>query len=525
MSSPSGPVASPERLVTALILLATAATFVFGLFRFDGPARGYWDTYITAPAMFMNQAPVRFVLKDGSPAFKAELEGALPADLVDITDYGIITKDQRLGPGIAASAPFAHFGLFGLRAFFALCWALCVPLLIALMRRVLSDAESPVRRDLAALAAGVLLTWNPYVLNVDRLNANVFAMPLMFVVLALLFTPRRPFWLLGLAFGLLATIREEAVSFVPAIAFAILFGTGSSAPEAPSFARRFAELVGVGALTVLVMLPIFHFKAFAFGDPFIHPSQYAHYEGFRPVFPHRFIGEFNGLFNWPFHTELVRTPHFGYPTYFLLPLVTLRAIGLVFGAAGLLGLGLLARRSWRSALTLVVWSAPVYALFGPQENWEEVKMTFMLLAWPPVFIVIAAGLEGLSLPTLRRRMPALAGLAVVLFLLVKGLGAIHVPVDPRWKVRFPNSDPDKNPNVQVGLLPEERNDWVYFQSMETEAEIAYERGKLSAALPWPASYNPTDLDHGREWAEMGTELGSRDLTVLEIWGYIYGTRR
>ncbi|MBT9560472.1 MAG: hypothetical protein IV100_30890, partial [Myxococcales bacterium] len=55
MTAPSGTSPSPTRLVLALTLIATAATFVFGLFRFDGPARGYWDTYITAPAMFMNQ--------------------------------------------------------------------------------------------------------------------------------------------------------------------------------------------------------------------------------------------------------------------------------------------------------------------------------------------------------------------------------------------------------------------------------------------------------------------------------------
>ena len=73
---------SPDRKFNVTVLALFLGTFVFGLFRFDGPAKGYWDTYITAPAMFMNTVPVQFVLKDDSPAFDPQLEGKLPWDLV-----------------------------------------------------------------------------------------------------------------------------------------------------------------------------------------------------------------------------------------------------------------------------------------------------------------------------------------------------------------------------------------------------------------------------------------------------------
>ena len=499
----------------------TALTFLFGLVRFDGPARGYWDTYITAPAMFMNQAPVRFVLKDGSPAFRADLDGVLPDDLVDTSDYGIITKDQRLGPGIAAAAPFALFGQFGFRLFFALVWALVVPLTVWVARAGLPESDW---RDAGGLLGGIALAWNPFSLSVDRLNANGFAMPLMLLVLALALDLRRQSsWaraaLLGLAFGLLATIREEAVCFVPAVSVAVLWRGGARG-------QRFAELVVVGALTVLPMLPIFHFKQFAFGDPFLHPSQYSHYEGFRPTFPHRLIGDFNGLFNWPFHTDLVRTPHFGYPTYLLFPLVTARALGALGLGLALLGAAHLWRTSRRVFVTLLLWSLPVYALFGPQENWEEVKMTFMLLAWPPLGLALAAGVVALvSRETRRWAVTALALAGLVVFAGVKGLGAVEAPADPRWTVRFPNSNPALHADAQIGLAESERSDWVYFQSVETPAELEEQRDKLSAGWPWPARYLPLDWDLGRELSEMRGEIGRRDLTVLEIWGYIYGTRR
>jgi hypothetical protein len=524
-----------------VLALCTAVTFGVGLFRFDGPARGYWDTYITAPAMFMNQVPVRFVLKDGAPAFKAELEGELPHDLVDTADYGIITKDQRLGPGIAASAPFAFFGQFGFRVLFALAWALVVPLGVWVARAGLQDSPG---RDVSGLVAGLVMAWNPFSLTVDRLNANAFAMPLMAVVLALLLSfrheVRSPAGLkrgprvvaLGLAFGLLATIREEAVCFVPTIAAAMLWPARAGEGGRPAFGRRLLDLVLVGGLTVLVMAPIFHFKQFAFGDPFLHPSQYSHYEGFRPTFPHRVIGDFNGLFNWPFHTALVRTPHFGFPTYFLFPLVTLRALGLGLGALALTGAVSLWRSDRRTLALCVLWSLPVYVLFGPQENWEEVKMTFMLLAWPPIGVLLSAGITAFQRPAAgapeRGRGRTLVTFAVsvaLLFALVKGLGAVEVPADDRWYVRFPNANAATNPDVQVGLAVSERNDWVYFQSVETEGEVARERRKLSAAWPWPAEYLPLGWDFGRELTEMATELDHKDLTVLEIWGYIYGTRR
>tara|TARA_Y100001968_G_scaffold155462_1_gene142014 strand:- start:1263 stop:2846 length:1584 start_codon:yes stop_codon:yes gene_type:complete len=527
------------------LLLITGLTFVVALLRFDGPAKGYWDTYITAPAMFMNRQPVDFVLKDGSPAWDVQLKGSLPDDLVDKSSFGIITKDQRIGAPIVAAPLFAAFGLFGFRLLFALTVALLIPATVLAVRGTMAGGAGPPaygsrpaadssagfahERDAwSALAAGTLLAWNPYVLSVDRLNANLIVLPMGLLLLWLMGRQRISWLGLGLLFGALAGIRNEAICFVPAICFWLLVGRER---EQVPFSRRFLRLCAVGAATVVAMLPVFYWKAYALGHPFMHPSQYPHFQGFRPEFVHSLLGwefRFNGLFNWPFHSELVRTPHFGYPTYLLFPLVTARALGIV-GTALVLG-G--AWRLWleRRPLTLllVLWMLPVYLLFGPQENWEEVKMTFMLLAWPPLFLFLARGLswasQVIAAPGWRARLRLLM-LVLLVGLGVAAMASVEVPQDERWYVRFPNADRQQNPAAQEGLAEGERNDWKYFQSYETEAEIARERAKLGAAALFPASYLPLDWDFRREAEEIGAELGERELRVLEIWGYIYGSRR
>lgn len=547
-----------RRRFDLVVLAVTALVFALALLRFDGPARGYWDTYITAPAMFMNRAPVQFVLADGSPAFDIQLRGVLPDDLVDRDGFGIITRDQRLGSGVVGAGMFAFLGLLGFRVLFALAVALIVPLM-ALLFRALQDrislaqslrGETPPARERGlatasewcGLLGGVMLACNPFTLSVDRLNANLFTLPLMLLVLWLLVAHRRRWVLLGLTFGVLATLRNEAVCFVPAISWWLLRpAAGASLPA------RFGRLVGVGAMTLVAMAPVLFFKDYALGNPWLHPSQYAHYQGFRPEFEHSLFGwrfRFNGLFNWPLYDALVRTPHFGFPTWLLLPLVTVRALGTAGVAVCLYGFAALRTHQRDVSWLLVLWAAPVYLLFGPQENWEEVKMTFMLLAWPPLGVCFAAGLlalwggdwamvSGEPNPAEREsryegRRIRLTTLVALSFLVWSGLylaKKVDVPQDKRWYVRFPNADPARNPDALAGLPEAQRNGWQYFQSYETDEEIARERAKLTAGWPWPAPTLPLSWEPGREWTEMRAEAGQRQLRVLDIWGYIYGTRR
>jgi hypothetical protein len=513
----------------AALIGLTALAFVLGLVRYEGPTEGYWDTYIAAPAIFMTGQGIDFELKDGTPAWSVSLDGVLPDDLVDEDSYGIITKDQRIGAPMVAAPFFLAFGLFGFHLLYALGNALLVPAGVLACRAALPrhEPDTPQAGRCAALFGAVALAFNPYILSVDRLNANLLILPACLVLLHLLTRHDTPWAAAGLVFGVIAGIRNEAICFVPAITFWVLSGGGD---ERVRFPERIKRLVTVGACCVVAMLPIFFWKAWAFGHPLMHPSQYPHFQGFRPEFEHSLFGatfSFNGLFNWPLHDTLVRTPHFAFPTWLLFPLVTLRTWGLIGGALLVLGVGFLWRRGRRAlTTTLVLWMLPVYVLFGPQENWEEVKMTFMLLAWPPLALLAAAAVDALWRGRKDRRLWAvLAATTLVLGGFVKLCGTVEAPADERWYVRFPNAALATNPDAQAGLTEDERNDWRYFQSYETDEEVAREREKLTAAYPWPARYLPVSWSVPDAVARIARESGEHELTVLEIWGYIYGSRR
>ncbi len=550
------------------LMAATTLTFVMALFRFDGPAKGYWDTYITAPAMFMNGDAATFI-REGQTAQTAELRGVLPDDLKseacgrpcaageacvrgaqggnvcaprvvegcscndggDICvqmegpsrcvarappSYGIITKDQRVGGGITASVFFTLFGVLGFRILFALCVALMVPLTVLVVRRL--DGIS----DWVGLATGLVLVWNPFVLSVDRLNANLFIMPLLLMLLELCFRPRVPWLWIGVVLGLIAGLRNAGICFVPALFY---WAMRVDAPTA--WRERGRRLLWIAAGTLLLLLPIFAWKLYAYGDPFIHPSQYAHYQGFRPEFDHSLFGfdfRFNGLFNWPLYDSLVRTPHFAFPTYLLFPLVIIRSFGILLTALMVWGLIEVWRHNRSRCVFLLIWIGAVYLLFGPQENWEEVKMTFALLMFPVCAIFMAAGIHWLWRPWDRRRMIALAVTCCSLFAVVRATRYVQVPADHRWYQRFPNADAEHNKAAYAGLPASQRNDAIYFESYEIPDEIARERAKLTAGYLWPALYLPLSWNLRREGREMVSEYGQRSLDILAVWDDIYGQR-
>ena len=516
---------SPCALSVVLVSLTAA---VLAWLRFRGPALGYWDTYIAVPAMMMNGAPVDVVLADGTPAWDPTLRGVLPQDLVDAARWGVATADQRFASAVAAAHGFAWLGVAGFRALFAATAALIPLACMALWQRAVGGAWWP------GLIVGLWVACNPFVLAIDRLNPSLLALPGLLAVWAVAVRPRQGVAMAGLIFGTLAGMREELVVVVPALALALW------RPLSPAETRSARlQRIGIFAFTcAAALLPTLHWKEFAFGNPLLHPSQYAHHHGFRPEFGHSLLGlnfHFNGLLNWPLHDTLVRTPHFAFPVWLLWPLVALRALGTVLAALALVGSLLLWRRDRWLLLQCVLWAVPLYLLFGPQENWEEVKMTFVVLALPALVLPLAEGLEAafrfaqnlFTAHWRRSLLPALytATIIVALTLAVVATKAVQAPADPRWTVRFPNANPMTNPAANAVLAEHERNDWQYFQRAESAPELHRERAKLTAALPWPAAYLPVRWSLDAAWQETARELSARKWQVLDIWGYIYGVRR
>ena len=68
------------KVIISIICFSTI--FYTYLMQFEGPASGYWDTYIAAPALLMINRPVNFTSTEGVSFYQYTLPGKLPENLV-----------------------------------------------------------------------------------------------------------------------------------------------------------------------------------------------------------------------------------------------------------------------------------------------------------------------------------------------------------------------------------------------------------------------------------------------------------
>jgi len=501
-------VPAQRRVVWGLAL----AVFLFSGLRFDGPAAGYWDTYITVPAMFMTGQRVELLRIDGTPRYDYDLAGRVPEDTYDPRPggFGIASQDQRIGTGILFAAPFALLGQAAFRWGYAAAWGVTFLFAFVAFRRLVSGFVVP-------LAAALVLVLNPFSLYLDRLNGNLFGLAILAFLWVLLTEERPRFWLAGLVYGVLGGIRNEAIILGPIVLAFLVRGSGGRV----GFAKRLAAFTGAAFLAIL---PVLLWNRFAYGEMIIHPSQVARLEGFRPTFPHEILGlgfQFNGLLNWPFHDHVVRTPHFAFPTFLHWPLVTVKSLGLLLAGAAAVGAVSLVRRRRFEGICLLAWYAIVALLFAPQENWEELKQTFMALHLLPLAAFVAAGLAFVAEAAhdWQRYVPPLAA-AGALAAGVVAARAVDAPADERWYERFPHAA--RNDAGLAGLPEERRKDWHFFYTRETPGEVAAERDRMTMPSLLPAMYRPMHRPDAGTLARMASEPWRKDLKTLAVWSYIYG---
>jgi hypothetical protein len=507
----------PERGKKSALLVALIVFVVyFSLYR--GPAEGYWDTYIAVPASLIAGEPVDFRNEDGEPAFAPSLHQSLPQDLVAPDSYGIATKDQRIGAAVLAAPFFRLFRVFGFRLLYALLPALAAMLFFSVVQGLTG------RRWLGVFA-GLTLVLNPFLLSYQSLNANFAALTLLVALLLVLETePFRPV-VAGLLLGALGGLRNMAVIFVP-IFLVWVFLAGLERTPGKPLARRWGALkavllFGFGAL--LTILPITYWKEFAFGSPIAHPSQYPHFQGFRPTFEHAIMGlqfKFNGLLNYPFHTHWVRTPHFPYPVFLLLPMLFLSTLGIVGCGLGFVGFRPMVREHRRLTWLLLAWLFVGCLFWAFQENWEELKMSFLFLVMPPVFVFIAFGLGRFTaIGEFRTNLFTIVGFGIVAAIVLKFAFFLQFPADDRWYERFPKAR--DNVSQLDGLPPEKRLSPEFFLTRETDEERLELKKKLTTVCIFPCSHLPLRTDMATLGTTVKEELQTDRLTVRNVWDLIY----
>lgn len=485
-------------------ILPILACCVFLLFFFllEGVGIDYWDTYIALPATFITGLPGVIVDESGESVHDYKLTGRMPDDLVGKDSYGIISKDQRIGAGVTFAPSYLAFGVVGFRIFYAL-FAVMGFLMAYLVGRALGMKE-PI-----SIVLGLILAINPLMLAMNRLNANGISVSIMIGLLAILLADKPRWFFAGLIFGALGGIRNEAIMLVPALCLFFL-GTKEG--------RRGILFFGGGA--ILGIAPYLAWNKFAFGKALIHSSQFSDFEGWRPEFYHEVLGwefNFNGLFNWPFHDHLVRTPHYPFPTYLTLPLVLILCFGALLMAFFFLGGYAQWRKDKRIAGTLYLWILFCLGLFLFQENWEVPKTTFVALNVPPLAILMARGIEWVFEGRRNwRRWTALVMMVIILEAGVFAARSVHVPVDERWYVRFPKA---KTEAAKTGCLKDaQRREWMFFHTDECKSELDEQRAKLTRGNILPRFYYPLEFHPSL----VGDEWGQYEPRIFDIWEKIYG---
>ncbi|MBM4387248.1 MAG: hypothetical protein FJ088_05880, partial [Deltaproteobacteria bacterium] len=174
----------------------------------------------------------------------------------------------------------------------------------------------------------------------------------------------------------------------------------------------------------------------AMGSPFAYESFIMH----REPFEHSLLGIKFGLktlLNYPFHSEIVRTPFNPYPTFLMWPLYLARYSG--FAACVITALGLFnCRRENRQMLTFaVIWLAPMFILLSLLENWDfPSKMNIVLVMFNGFYLLFALGLD--SMAHLRLDFRSLLRPAAVSFLVPSAILAVNAipagmfPADARY---------------------------------------------------------------------------------------------
>lgn len=487
-----------NRLQLGIILLMSCLIFFTYLIKFQGPVKGYWDTYIAVPAALITNQPVTFTSKEGEKLYSYSLPGKLPENLINNKAYGISSKDQRMGSAIFFAPWFLLFKLFGFRLLFALL-ASVIGLFVFLASRLLT------KNFAISVFCACCATLNSYILSINNLNPNLLGMAIVSLLFYLLIRENPGGLIIGLIYGVLGGIRNEAILFLPAIIYKLFVSSDKKNREIIFF------IIG----TAITIIPILYWNYFAFGNPLMHPTQFRGLDGFRPEFEHRFLFwkfNFNGLLNYPFYTKIIRTPYFSFPVFLLLPLIILSSFGLILSSLIFTGAMQAHKLHPRAFIFLILWLAPMYLLLSVAENWSSLKTTFILMWLNPIILFIGLGIEGLFLEKRKTKtILKIALLSILLFVSVKIISRYEFPVDQRWYARFPRAIK----GTEFSYIGDDLR-----TKFEDPVQLAAQREILTRGNLMP-EFKKIEINLPDALRTITEEFSTKDIVTVDFWKYIY----
>ena len=248
---------------------------------------------------------------------------------------------------------------------------------------------------------------NPYILKVPLLDENIIALTIVSILIYLCLVDA-PGFLQGMICGILISVSDLGIFFIPPLFFAAYFLNKKKAPTY-YFVLAFGLVIGA--------LPRLMHQFFAFGN-FLNFAAYsfAEYKEINEVIKVLFFRvKVHGLFNYPLYHEIVRSPFNPFPTFLMWPLSLLKHFGALLTAFSILGTVYLFKKEKNLAIFFLLWFLPPYCFISLLENWiDPKKMHVIITLITPLIIFIGYGMASL-LKTKRKQTCLIIVILIVFF--------------------------------------------------------------------------------------------------------------
>jgi len=398
--------------------------FLLFFFHYPGPATTAMDTAVAGSAVLLASRPL------------SDIDLTVPIRHPGASDSGAMVEvplPQGLVLPILASAFFQLFGQVGFRLLYA---TLAVLASLSFFVFVLQLTQ----RRWVALLTAFLLTVNPLTLSMGGLDPNLLGLCLVIFLMVMIASGTVRPLASGLVAGVFALVQPWYILFIPLL-FAWIAWKSFLDPHRNTRDSNWRQ--GIRTLSWFAAGILLTFLPGLYVMSLWHPG----WHGLVPPAPFS-PWTATYLWNYPFHTALVRTPHVPYPALLMNPLLLLQGLGLITLSLAIWGL----KPAWleRRQETLVhcSWGLIVAGFWGFAENWHEGRTTVLLLVLPGLFFLVAMALKALSTVTgTRHLLPRIVVITLVLAGLTRLCFYLDFPTDSRW---YPMVKTHQRQGIEVG---------------------------------------------------------------------------
>lgn len=300
-------------------------------------------------------------------------------------------------------------------------------------------------------------------------NPNYIAsLMMLLMVFFLIENKRRSLLYAGVAYGFLGAIRPITIIIAPIILL-YLYSIHSRKTKQ----RTLQFIIG----SVIGIIPTLIMNLVLYNNPLQFPGFL-----FFPEIEHKIFGIsffINTALNYPFFTELIRTPWYPYPMYVYLPLIITKNLGLLLFAAIPLGI-MKIKNKHRILLGLTPLTFIFFLIVN--ENWMFEKTTLLNIVLPLIVILSGIGLYELTKNiNITKTMAIFISTFVIVFISVNLMYGIDVPEDPRslminednFNFYRKNSVESQKDFIHVSILPDVNTN--IFKHKEKNSKNWYEQ--------------------------------------------------